>query len=100
MKLMKLPLLAGLAALVLPTVAQARWHGGWGFGFGIGVRPYYSYVAPPVYYPPVYSAPAYAPAYYPPTYPYYYGGPSFYYSYPYFYGGHRFYYRPHGFFRR
>ncbi|HEY2586127.1 MAG TPA: hypothetical protein VGI81_10230 [Tepidisphaeraceae bacterium] len=111
---MKLTWLAGLLALALPAVAQAHWYGGWGFRFGFGVAPVYSYpaYAPPVaYYAPpprvVYSAPAYvapapvyvapAPVYAPPPVVY---APGYYYPsvyvgfgarYPHYYHAHYYY---------
>ena len=83
---MKLSWIAGLAAMVLPAVAQA--HGGVSFSVGIGLPGIAigagwcgpRYCGPPVYYgpravvygpAPVYAAPAYvapAPVYAPPVY--------------------------------
>ena len=98
---MKLPWIAGLAAMalpgILPGVAQARWHGGWGFGFGLRVAPAYcapysygSYYAPATtYYAPTVAVPAPvyvspAPVYAPPVV---YDSPTVVYSAPYYTGG-------------
>lgn len=104
---MKLPWFAGLIAMVaLPAVSQARWVGGWGFGFGVPVprvyvAPAYSYYAPPVVAAPAPAVVAPAPVYAAPPVVYdcspavvyapYYGGAYFgwggyhhYYGRPYF----------------
>src|SRR5579864_9040257 len=81
---MKLTLLAGLAAMALPAVAQAHPH--IGLSFGIRIGPAYAYCGPrycppPVTYyapPPVVYAPA--PAYAPP--PVVYAAPPVYYDAP------------------
>jgi len=60
---LKMAIVGGLAALLLPVAAQAGWHGG--FGFSVGIRP--GYCAPYAYCGPSYYGPAYyAPAYYSP----------------------------------
>jgi hypothetical protein len=73
----KMAIVGGLAALLLPTAAQAGWHGRFGFSIGVGpgcyapycYAPAVTYCAPPVVYAaPVYQAPVYAaPAYCPPV---------------------------------